>query len=191
VLWDIGANIGIVTVYAAIKRNSRVVAFEPGAANYFVLNRNIEINNLIDRVTAYCIAVAPKSSIDLLYTPGADLGSVGANFGAAVDYQGKSFESKFKQGMVGYSLSDLVASLPFPQHIKLDVDGLKRGILMGGLDVFADCRLKSAMIELDVADRESIREVAEIMRAQGFTFTNEGGGLSGRKVMNAIFERRD
>src|SRR5215467_14181444 len=31
--WDIGANIGIYSVYAAVSRRVRVLAFEPSAAN--------------------------------------------------------------------------------------------------------------------------------------------------------------
>ena len=44
VLWDIGANVGAFTVYGAVKRKLRVVAFEPGAASFATLTKNIELN---------------------------------------------------------------------------------------------------------------------------------------------------
>ena len=53
VLWDIGANVGTYAIYAA-QRGMHVVAFEPSAANYYVLNRNIHLNKLSTQVSAYC-----------------------------------------------------------------------------------------------------------------------------------------
>ena len=44
VLWDIGANIGIYSLYAAKTRNCTVYAFEPSIFNLEVLGRNIFIN---------------------------------------------------------------------------------------------------------------------------------------------------
>ena len=46
VLWDIGANVGLYSVYAAKKKNCRVVAFEPSVFNLELLARNIFMNNL-------------------------------------------------------------------------------------------------------------------------------------------------
>src|SRR5689334_5909953 len=45
VLWDIGANVGVFSLYAALIRQATVLAFEPLAANFHVLSRNIQINN--------------------------------------------------------------------------------------------------------------------------------------------------
>ena len=51
VFWDVGANVGVYTLYAARRGDTRVVAFEPAAVNYFVLSANCEINAFDDRVT--------------------------------------------------------------------------------------------------------------------------------------------
>src|SRR4051794_22284746 len=51
-LWDIGANIGVYALYAAIVRDCRVLAFEPAAANYFGLNSNIVLNRVDEQVQA-------------------------------------------------------------------------------------------------------------------------------------------
>src|SRR5205085_611263 len=50
VLWDVGANVGVFSLYAGLLRGASVVAFEPLAANFHVLSRNIQINGLEDRV---------------------------------------------------------------------------------------------------------------------------------------------
>ena len=44
VFWDIGANVGVYSMYAALRSHS-VSSFEPAASNYFALNRNIALNN--------------------------------------------------------------------------------------------------------------------------------------------------
>lgn len=54
VFWDIGANIGIYSLYASkVKKNIKCFSFEPFSANYFLLNKNIEINRLDKKITAY------------------------------------------------------------------------------------------------------------------------------------------
>jgi hypothetical protein len=50
VLWDIGANIGIFSLYANLRHGISVLAFEPAAPNYYVLNKNIEINRVAGKV---------------------------------------------------------------------------------------------------------------------------------------------
>ena len=40
-LYDIGANVGMYTIYAAVMRKANVYAFEPEALNYAELNKNI------------------------------------------------------------------------------------------------------------------------------------------------------
>src|SRR4051812_37306235 len=46
VLWDIGANVGLYTCYAAKARGCRVFAFEPSVFNLELLARNIFFNQL-------------------------------------------------------------------------------------------------------------------------------------------------
>ena len=51
IFWDIGANIGIYSVYAATKFNNiEVVSFEPSTSNLRILSRNISINNLENKI---------------------------------------------------------------------------------------------------------------------------------------------
>ena len=46
IFWDIGANIGLYSIYAATKFDSLdIFAFEPSTSNLRVLSRNISLNN--------------------------------------------------------------------------------------------------------------------------------------------------
>src|SRR5205085_8784148 len=64
--WDIGANVGVFSLYAAIRKPVSVVSFEPLAANFHVLSRNIHLNQLGDRISAYCIAFSGRTQLGIL-----------------------------------------------------------------------------------------------------------------------------
>ena len=67
VFFDIGANIGIYSLYSAIVKENSVYAFEPHAASYKNLLESINLNKL-QNCNAHCIAMGDKlalSSIDI------------------------------------------------------------------------------------------------------------------------------
>src|SRR5262249_13436410 len=58
VFWDVGANVGVFSLYAARRHGMHVLAFEPSADNYMVLCKNVEMNLLEGCIVPYCIALA-------------------------------------------------------------------------------------------------------------------------------------
>ena len=60
ILWDVGANIGLYSVYAAKKRNCRVWAFEPSVFNLELLARNIFANGLTNQVCIVPVALSDR-----------------------------------------------------------------------------------------------------------------------------------
>jgi FkbM family methyltransferase len=60
VVVDIGANIGIVSIFAALRTKKRVYAFEPSPENCEFLRRNILANGL-GNVVVYNVAVCDKT----------------------------------------------------------------------------------------------------------------------------------
>lgn len=141
VFWDIGANIGLYSLYAA-KKGARVIAFEPGAPNYLLLNRNIEINGLDKVVRAYCIAIGDRTWAPFLNMSSTEFGGSMSHFGIVV-------ETHFRQGAIGYSVDNFIAQFnpPFPNNIKIDVDGIEEKIIMGANKTLLDKRLRSIQIE--------------------------------------------
>lgn len=63
VLWDVGANIGLYSVYAAKVQKCLVYAFEPSVFNLEFLARNIQGNGLVDRVVVVPVSLNDKTSI--------------------------------------------------------------------------------------------------------------------------------
>lgn len=65
---DIGANIGVYSVYAATEsRHTSVYAYEPAPANYDLLLKNIQINNLEENILPFSVGVAAKRGKRRLY----------------------------------------------------------------------------------------------------------------------------
>ncbi|MGE0445122.1 MAG: FkbM family methyltransferase [Vicinamibacterales bacterium] len=167
-LWDVGANIGLYSLYAA-RRGVRVLAFEPSAPNYYLLNRNIALNDLAGYIGAYCLAFAGKSGLDALYMTDAQLGGARNSFGTAVDWRGLPLVAGTTQATVGFRIDEFVRGFNprFPTHLKIDVDGLESRIVEGAAETLADPRLRSVLIELDTARSDYCRGVESAMAAAG------------------------
>lgn len=119
VLWDIGANIGVFTLYAARKGNT-VVSFEPSSGNYYLLNKNIEINQLDDRVFTFPIAFNDATILESIYFSNSELGGSLNSFAKAINFLGEPFIASLRQSAIGFSIDDFVQKFSplFPNHIK-------------------------------------------------------------------------
>ena len=179
VFWDIGANVGSYSLYAAL-RGVRTVAFEPAASNYFLLNRNIEINRMGDRISAYCVALSDVTRLAELHMQTTELGGAFNSFSEALDWQGRPYTAAFNQGMVGFDIDSFVGNFrpAFPTHIKIDVDGLEHRVLAGARETLADRRLRSVLIEID-GEREAYKaEIQSLMERSGLDLAQSGSSLT-------------
>lgn len=175
VLWDIGANMGLYSIYAAVARKARVMAFEPSAANYLLLNRNIEQNRLSDTVTALCIAFNDVTTCGHLNMQSTEWAGAVSTFGDTIDHNGDTFVPTFRQGMLAFSIDDFIARYQpeFPQHMKIDVDGIEDKIIDGAPRTLADPRLKSLSIELDDNRPDYTQAVVANIQAGGLRFVGK------------------
>jgi len=164
VFWDIGANIGVYSLYAGLRLNT-IMAFEPAAGNFFLLNRNVEINSMDKKISSLCIAFNDVSSLDSLYMSNTEWGGALHSFSESVDFQGEPFTAAFSQAMIGFSVDDFIERFdpPFPAHIKIDVDGMEHKIIAGAQKTINDNVLKTMLIELDTkrADHKDVIAILE------------------------------
>jgi FkbM family methyltransferase len=195
VLWDIGANVGVFSLYAALLRQAVVVAFEPLAANFHVLSRNIQINKLGTTVTSFCVAFADSSKLGVLNIASPEMGAATTHFGESGDvspYWDGSVTA-IKQGMLGFTVDDFIERFqpPFPNYLKIDVDGLEWPILRGATRTLGDSRLRSAMIELSVSNKQETGEALSFLKERGLYLTSTGEiqGTTSAKAANHLFER--
>lgn len=187
--WDIGANIGVFSLYAALKPNVRVLAFEPSGSSYAVLNRNIELNDLTDRVIAYCIAFSEETKLGLLNMADTAAGQSMHGFGTETDQFNKTINVKFRQGAIGLSIDDFVTIfLPtLPTHVKIDVDGIEADILQGGRNTFLAWPVKSMIVEIH-GDLDLPRnlKIMRIMTEIGYSARPKASP----EFRNVIFDRK-
>ena len=157
-LVDIGANIGMYTIYAAAFSGCRVFAFEPESLNYAELNKNIFVNNLHERVSAFPIALSDEVKVDYL-----NLGAFGIAY-SHHDFSENTWKedmkwddkltrknARLRQGCVSSTLDTLVEAgvLPVPDHVKIDVDGLEHRVIAGCRTTFANPAVKTVLVEID------------------------------------------
>jgi FkbM family methyltransferase len=188
--WDIGANIGVFSVYAGLRPGVEVSAFEPAAASYGALCRNIEANDLGARVRAYCVALSDRTQLGSLNLSGTNAGSVFNAFASTEDCFGNEIEVVFRQGMVGFSVDDFrrLFRLPAPNYLKIDVDSTEEQILAGASETLRDPDLRSVLIELEASDTARNHRLMGALEAAGLSLSLRGKEIQ-KDVVNGVFTR--
>ena len=173
VMWDFGSNIGIFTLYAAVVSKAQVVAFDPLPFNYCGLIKNITLNNLNDRVQAFCLAMTDQTRVDKLYVTDSATMTGGANcpFGTDADNHDEHghVKAKFKIRTLGFTADDFLEQFkpPLPTHLKMDIDGPSELLISGARGLLKSPTLKSAMLELHPGRNEN-ELINSIMEEAGF-----------------------
>jgi FkbM family methyltransferase len=164
VLVDVGANVGMYTVWAAKTRGVRVYAFEPEAQNYGLLNRNLLLNDLGERVKAYCLALSDVEGFSELHLSTLKAGGSCHSLGERVDFNHRPMQPLFSQGCVSARLDDLVSRevVPEPHYLKIDVDGFEPKVIAGAAAVLRGKRLKSLLVEINQNLPDHMQLVAQL-----------------------------
>jgi FkbM family methyltransferase len=204
IFWDIGSNIGLYSIYNAIKnQNSKTISFEPSTSNLRVLSRNISLNNLQNKIEIMPLALTNQNNIFLNmneknFVEGGALNS----FGETYNFEGKQFEAEMKYKTFGTSIDYIIEKniLEIPDYIKVDVDGIEHLILKSGERVLKDKKLKSMLIEINENFVEQYNDILNIMKDSGFEIKEKKNNSdlfdsdeknSFSKVYNFIFERKN
>ncbi len=166
-LWDVGANVGLYTVYAARRRNCRVYAFEPSVFNLELLARNAWANGVAERVCLVPLALNDGTGASQLRMTSTDWGGALSTFGRDVGWDGKPMKPVFEFRTMGLSMEDAVQrlGLPQPDFIKMDVDGIEHMILKGGAAVLRSVR--GVLIEINDDFLEQAEGARALLSAAG------------------------
>ncbi len=193
VFWDIGANIGLYSIYNALKNNNSITySFEPSTSNLRVLSRNISINNLENKIKIISLPLSnlPNNFFKMNesnFVEGGALNTFKENF----DFEGKVFEPKSKYSMLGTSINYLLENkiLDVPDYIKIDVDGTEHLILKGADKFLNNKKIKSLSIEINENFKEQYDETIKIMRENGFKLLHKKNGskLLKNKIYNETY----
>ena len=134
---DIGANVGSYTVLASAEIGARAYAFEPSESTYKLLQTNIRLNNIEEKVTAYNIALGAAPG-KLRFTVGLDTMNHMAS-GQAGEHTAE----------VQVDTLDHVLGLKTPLLLKIDVEGFESEVLKGATRTLQQESLKAILIELN------------------------------------------
>lgn len=172
IFWDIGANIGIYSVYAATKFNDiEVVSFEPSTSNLRILSRNISINDLDSKIKINQFPLIDKENQYLTMNEGEFVEGWSMNtFGQNTDFKGEKFLARNKYKIFGTSIDYILENkfLKIPNYIKIDVDGIEHLILEGGDKFLTNQKVKSLSIEINENFKEQYEKVLELMKKNKF-----------------------
>jgi len=177
IFWDIGANIGLYSIYAALKfKDIEVVSFEPSTSNLRVLSRNISINKLENIIKINQFPLTNKENKYLImkegdFVEGGALNSFGENF----NFEGNSFNAKNNYKVYGTSINYLLQSniLLIPDYIKIDVDGLEHFILEGGDKFLGHKKVKGISIEINEKFVDQYAAILKLMKKFNFVFKHK------------------
>ena len=170
VIYDIGSNVGMYSIYAASIRDCKVISFEPSFLNLELLFRNVQTNGLQDKITIVPLSLSNKNQIENFYMQEGDniWGGAHNSSGSNKSQDGTEMLNFNVSSQLALSLDSLVElfSLPNPSHIKIDVDGLESKVLQGGLKTFGNS--KSILIEIDEKNKDQNSEVQGLLSNLGF-----------------------
>lgn len=168
VVWDVGANVGIWTLFFAesFASVSTVVAYEPDQVNLRMLERNVAINALPHRVQVRPVALSAKTgSAD--FQVDAMTGSTGSlelNDAFITRYYGRqTSRTTVAITTVDQELAD---GVPPPDFLKIDVEGHEADLFRGAQ------RLLTVIRPVMIVEFTGVRcgQAVDELRRQGYVF---------------------
>lgn len=157
---DLGANIGLASVYFMSRYNCRVFAVEPNPSTFSVLEKNLS-----QRRGTACLQGAVWSHA----------ASLEGNQSAGADHFSMFSTAESAAGEIqGYPLQEVIRRSGFAQVdlLKIDIEGAERELFKGSLDWLRSIR--AIAIEFHDSSRDDIG-FDRIMAEHGFQIEGEGG----------------
>lgn len=166
IFWDVGANIGMYTIFASVIMGTPTYAFEPHHLSYSVLNENIFLNKIDSITKAYCVGVSDEFKFGEL-----SQGVTGSSAGGSAHTIGRRHTTLFSQGCTVISIDKMVRmGLKPPTKLKIDIDGLEPKVINGARQSLPN--IHSILVELNV-DNTSHMKVFDTLKSYGFSHNEQ------------------
>jgi FkbM family methyltransferase len=171
---DLGAYSGIYSIAAAAAGKS-VVAFEPNSETFKLLERNVKLNNFMEKIEVRNFALGAEPGIlDLAvetfrnYSSGSRVVSKQSSVDESVWRILQSTEVKRLDDVIGSHQVDLM---------KIDVEGFELDVLNGALNTLTNNRIQ---VLIEVLSPETFERVKTLMQSLGYlldsSFCDSHGG---------------
>ncbi len=139
-LFDIGANLGLYSIYYSKKFDAKVFSFEPSFKNLELMARNINLNSLQEKITIISNPLTNQFLISKFFQGDFKAGAAEASFNDQnlieefeIDNKLNLTKDKISYNTLATSIDNLISLnlIDFPKLIKIDVDGNEVEILNG------------------------------------------------------------
>ena len=191
ILIDVGANIGIYTLYWLHFPNTRAIAIEPFDENIRLLSKNIRMNNFMTRVD---IISKPLSSQNTLgWSTINDIRPGGSDYKLSLD---NSFNQSNSIEVETLTLDSILDGKKRKFILKIDTDGTDFDILKGAELALKDGKIVSILIESSEEDQEFIESYLKsfgLIADSRFNLIDEHSDtrrkINGKKERNRVYSK--
>lgn len=183
--WDVGANVGSYSLIASkLEPSARVVAVEPGYANYAALCENVLLNGLGESIACIPAALADSNRIGSLTLADVEPG-------AAIHRLDVGEAGTRTVSVLVHTLDELVADfgLPSPTLLKIDVDGAEPAVLAGAARSLRSESLRSVIVEVEEENGDAVTAAFEAAGMACAQRIDERDGVPLPGVWYGIFGR--
>tara|TARA_B100000965_G_scaffold364029_1_gene347372 strand:+ start:2451 stop:3233 length:783 start_codon:yes stop_codon:yes gene_type:complete len=171
IFFDVGANVGMYSIFSAKVSKVKVFSFEPESSNFQLLIENIISNNLIENIKAFPTAIGDESNFTSLFLSEYRIGTSQHMIDKKLDHNLKQADYKISQGIFKTSLDEIISKwkFPIPNYLKIDVDGIEHLIIKNATTLLKNKNLSSVLIEIN-RNREEDLEIISILENNGFKY---------------------
>lgn len=142
IFFDVGANVGIFSIYAKKKIGCRVFAFEPEVLSFVDLYKCADLN----KVKICCVMGAVSNDNRLQnFNYSNKIYSAGLSNHSVSEKESKNHYKINAFSLDSFSMSHKI----IPNHVKIDVDGNEKKIVMGMKNILKNTLLRSILIEIN------------------------------------------
>jgi FkbM family methyltransferase len=187
VFFDIGANVGIYSIYFAKTQKSNVYAFEPSVFNLQLLAKNIYLNKLQKIIRVIPNPLSNQEHIEDFALSSINEGDAHSTFAVNYNENGNLFKKDFYYKTLGLSIDKMVnlKLLPeTPAMIKIDVDGIEHLILQGAQKTIQNSKCRTILIETNPAFKLQRDRIYKILTKSGFYLSDEN--VTSKKTSKSI-----
>ena len=177
VFWDIGANIGLYSLYSQfLNKEIEVISFEPSILNLPSLIKNIHKNKLENNISVITNPIYNNSLINKFNLSDIEEGAANSNFNSTE--LANSTKLSYKTNSLDFKNIKEIYDMKTPDYVKIDVDGNEFQILESLLSNYQT--IKSILIEVN----KNADKIEAILKDKNFQNTFKKHGRS-----NQIWEK--
>jgi FkbM family methyltransferase len=191
ILIDVGANIGIYTLYWLHFPNTRAIAIEPFDENIRLLSKNIRMNNFTTRVDIISKPLASQNTLGWSIIN--DIRPGGSDYKLSLNNNLNQSNSIKVETL---TLDSILGGKKEKYILKIDTDGTDFDILKGAELALKDGKIVSILIESSEEDQEFIESYLksfDLIADSRFNLIDEHSDtrrkINGKKERNRVYSK--